>query len=407
MPHQPFLQPQFWDWVDAHLHDDPVRLRLSMPKNADIDVNAAILQIESRKRFGKKLSETLREFPRFYFPDLLSGEQSTSDLLAAYHASFFEPGDTVVDMTAGLGIDIRHIASKVDKITAIERKEKLCDALRYNLGGLNINNVTVVEGDSRELIKELHGDVVFVDPARRSADGSRVFGMKDSEPDVIELLPMLRSNFKRAIIKASPMIDISLTLNEMPGITDVYVLGTKTECKELDFIVDFNKEEINSVKIHAVTILTPDEISEFVFTREQENETPANKTTSRPVAGDNIYVPYPSTMKAAPVRLLSDMFGLNKFHNNTHLYFAPPSQEAKNFPGEALSIVDVIPWQSKNLKRFKTQYPNVSVTTRNFGMTAEELRKKLQVKEGGSERLRLFGVGLGNNHTDRLLIVAS
>lgn len=401
-----YSSPIFWKWVKMHINENPDVLRLSKASTHEVDVSEAITQIECRCRFGKKLSATLASFPDFYFPSTLAGEQCTSDLLADYHKRFVSHDDSLVDLTSGLGIDVTHLATVVQKATAVEHNHNLAAALSYNAKGLGIENIRVCEGDCRQLVKELNGTVAFIDPARRAADGSRVFGLKDCEPDVTELCPALCHNFKRLIVKASPMLDIAQTIADLPGTTDIYALGTKTECKELVVLVDFEKDAVTTPVIHAVTIGSDNEIEEFAFTRNEEAESIARIGSRRPTVGDLLYVPYPATMKAAPVKLLATRFNLEKFHANTHLYFGSENKKAGDFPGEIFEILDVLPWQSKVLKRFKSSYPNVMVSVRNFGMSAEALRAKLGVKEGGKERLRLFGIGLGNNHTDRILVVA-
>lgn len=407
MSAQSYTSARFWEWVNSHLGQDAARLRLASHPATDFNLSEAITQVECRSRYGKKLRQTLTRFPEFYFPSTLSGEQSTSDLLANFHANFVGADDNVVDLTSGLGIDALHMATKARHVTAIEQNSELCQALEYNAKGLKTENLKVVCGDCTELIDKLSGTVAYIDPARRAADGSRVFGLNDCQPDVTTLIPELSRNFRSLIIKASPMLDISRTIAELgTAVTDIYLIGTTTECKELFAILRFGEEKVGDVNIHAVTLFGQDAWSEFPFTREQEAEAMANIAEKMPMSGDILYVPYPATMKAAPTKLLSSDFGLNKFHANTHLYFGAPSNPVENFPGEKLEIVEVIPWQSKNIKRFKSRFPNVMVSTRNFGMSAEALRKKLGVKEGGAEQLRLFGIGLGNDHTDKILIVA-
>lgn len=398
-----YKNENFWSFVNDHKNDDVSKLRLAYhtASDFDFDVMDAILQIDARQRYAKKLADTLERFPRFYFPDLLAGEQCTSDRLASYHESFIPDGVSLVDMTSGLGIDLFHLSHKTRQSTGVEHKPLLAEALSWNAEGLGLKNIDVIEGDSLELLDTLPtADVVFIDPARRAADGSRVFGLTDCEPDVAALLPRLREKYNTLVIKASPMLDVTRTISDLPGTTDIYLLGTSTECKELDVIVNLNSAEVapDSVRIHAVTLLADGDESVFDFTRSEESsaETPA---TGTPKAGQYLLEPYPAVMKAAPVKLLAKRYDVKKLANNTHLYI---SDEQVDFPGETFKIIDVIEWQSKYIKRFKSRYPKISVTTRNFGMSAEALRAKLGVKDGGNERL--FAVTTANDR--RLMIVA-
>ena len=74
-----------------------------------------------------------------------------------------------------------------------------------------------------------------------------------------------------------------------------------------------------------------------------------------------------------------------------------------NFPGDVFRIDAVLDFSSKILKRFKRDYPQINVGARNFGMTAEDLRKKLGVKDGGSKRL----MGVTDINNQRIMIVLS
>ncbi len=90
-------------------------------------------------------------------------------------------------------------------------------------------------------------------------------------------------------------------------------------------------------------------------------------------------------MKCAPYKLLSSQFGVKKLHPNTHLYTS--SSPVDMFPGERWKIERVIPFASSELKRFSRKYPQINVAVRNFGWSADKLKAKLKVKDGGDKRL--------------------
>ena len=48
-----------------------------------------------------------------------------------------------------------------------------------------------------------------------------------------------------------------------------------------------------------------------------------------------------------------------------------------------------MPYASRIIKRFSSEYPVINVAVRNFGMSADALRTKLGVRDGGP--LRLYG----------------
>ena len=384
---------ELFNWVEAHITDDPMKLRLKYAgkSNPDFSFSDAITQIECRRKFSKKLAGTLAAFPSFYFPTLLSGEQATSDLLASFHSSFVAEGLPAVDLTAGLGIDAMHCAARASDVTAVEYEKLKTDALAYNASGLHIDNLTPVCDDCQHFIETCLASgrkfaTAFIDPARRNADGSRVFALSDCAPDVTAMMPALSQICRLLIIKASPMLDISHTIDALgTKPLSVMAVGTAAECKELLILVDFDSPATETV-IEAVT-LTQAGASTFAFTRTEE------KTCAAPPLADvheggYIYEPSPALMKTGAFRLIADRFHLSVPHPNTHLFTSDKLVEG--FPGTAWQVIKVLPYASRVLKRFAREYPRVNVAVRNFGISADALRAKLGVTDGGP--LRLYGI---------------
>ncbi len=392
------IDPDFFQWIDDHLADDTSRLRLKYGHERACE----ILQIECRRKYASKLADTLHRNPEFIFPTALSGEQSTSDTLAGIHSGLLKPGSRVADLTAGLGIDAMAMARRVGnggQVVAVERDEVVAGALRHNAASLP--NVEVVNNDCRTLLDEwlrdgVQFDAVFIDPARRASDGGRVYALDRCEPDVVAMLPQLKLLTKRLIVKASPMLDIAHTLGLLPDATELLVLGTTLECKELDIICDFTHEPSSAPVIKAITIGR--EMQDvYSFTRAEESA--ATPVFGLPVVGGYVYDPYPAVMKAAPFRLLC-RGSLKAIGPNTHLWCSP--EMVVDFPGRAYKVEELLPYMSKNIKRYAARYPKISVTARNFDISSDALRAKLKVKDGDG---RLFAVTAFNGQ--KLLITCN
>lgn len=369
---------EFWTWVHDHLADDPFELRLRWAGRLPW-IDEAVMQVECRRRCARKLPEELKH-REFMFPTVLSSEQSTSDELAAFHASLLKPGIKVLDMTAGLGIDAFHIAESGSTVTAVDMDPRVADALRHNASVLGLEGrVNAVCADSVVYVATAAEpcDAVFIDPARRAADGSRVFNLADCSPDVAALLPSIFRIAPLLVVKASPMLDISRTLRDLPGTEAIYVTGTPTECKELVAVV--SREPASALP--SINIWTP--AYSFTFTMEEERV--AEAVFAAPQSGGYLYEPSEVTMKAAPWRTLSARFGIGMLHPNSHLYCS--KEKVDGFPGDRWLIEKVVPFASSELKRFARQYPKINVAVRNFGWTADKLRDKLRVKDGGDRRL--------------------
>ena len=161
----------------------------------------------------------------------------------------------MVDLTCGLGIDVYHFAQGAKSITAVERNLDIAQAVMYNAGILGFSNINVQNTDCCEFIRntERHFDVAFIDPARRGNSGKRLFALSDCEPNVTAILDDIKEKCDKLIIKASPMLDISQVIRDLPGVTEIYAIGTPQECKEIVAIVDF-KSSVEKVRVNAVTL---------------------------------------------------------------------------------------------------------------------------------------------------------
>ncbi len=382
-------------WIDEHRNDDTTKLRLSCRKKDDAsNYEYAIMQIECRKKTAKKLHNTLKS-PHFIFPTTLSAEQCTSDDLAEFHSTLIKEGETILDMTSGLGIDAFHLAQKAKHVTAIDLNEDVAQALSINATALNVTNFTGINTDSVEYLKNSteHFDTIFIDPARRGDGGKRLFALSDCQPNVVELLDLIKQHCNKLIVKASPMLDATQVLRELPETTDLYAIGTRQECKELVAVLDFkNHKEVPT--LHCIT-----ERIDFTFTHETE----ANAMVQYGNISEDMYIyePYPAVMKMQPSKTLSQQYNAIKLHQHTHLYAS--AQIIADFPGVCYKIERIYPFSSRTIKEITKDYPRANVAVRNFILSADELRKRLKIKD--DNKYRLYGVTVANG--DRLLIIST
>lgn len=388
------LTPQQIDWITAHSGDDTARLRLRHA--GDPGMAHAIMQIECRRKAARKLHDTLRN-DGFVFPTALSAEQCTSDNIAAYHASLIAPGETVLDMTAGLGIDAFHMARRAASVTAIEMNPPVAEAIEANAATLRLPNVTAVQADCREWLEQcrLTFDTIFIDPARRGDRGQRLYSLADCQPDVTAMLPMIMRHCRRLIVKASPMLDLTRLAADLPGTTDMHVIGARDECKELVAVVSGDSHA--SPRIHAVT-LTDGTPRTLTFTSAEEKE--AEAQYAEPRAGLMLYEPWPAAMKSGAFRIMSQRYGAAMLHDNTHLYVS--EADITDFPGSRYRIDELLPFSSSAIKTLARRRIGASVSVRNFDMTADTLRARLRCRESSSTRL--IGVTTASG---RYMIIAS
>lgn len=402
--------PGFFAWIGQHIHDNPSALRLKYHNNTSLgfDVDDAITQIECRQKFGSKLEDTLARDPHFIFPGVINGEQATSDRLAEWHAEFIGEYDSVADLTAGLGIDAMHMCARASEVCAIEMHPHVAEVLRYNAEEMQLDNMEVICGDCQSFLMAQQSDsfdCLFIDPARRAVDGSRVYALGDCKPDLTALQDQMLRVAPAYIAKLSPMLDMNHVAGQLHHLSELIAVGTPTECKELVAVVDRDCDE--ECQMRAVTLGKEGVIEEFAFTRSQEAA--AECTYGMPSVGDCLMVPWPAMMKAAPLKLLAKDYGFTKIAPNTHLYWVATGDLPKSYsgemlrPGQYLAIKAVIPYSSGEIKRFRRTWPAALVAVRNFGIPAEALRAKLGVRDAGPERV----YGLTDHEGKRWLIVGT
>lgn len=394
---------RFRSFIEVNADSDVASLRLKYLTEPDRTMyDFAITQIECRQRYSKKLADTLAHFDDFLFPDILAGEQSTSDAMASFHVGLVGNTPSLCDMTAGLGIDCLHIAATGTEVTACEINPLRAEVLSYNAIGLGVGQLIRVRNtDSVEALKKgvLSADTLFIDPARRDSDGRRVFGISDCTPDLIAIEPYVARHFKRMVAKLSPMLDVSAVARSLSGVTDIYVIGTTTECRELvSLSLPSGGQKDGNPTIHAVT-LSPQGTMSLNFNRAEEAE--AQCIFATPTKGDILIIPYPAIIKAGAFRFTAEKYHLSKIAPNTHLYFTSEKSGLESVPGQKILIEDVVEWRSKNIKRLKNLIPQGWITVKNFGMTADELRARLCIRSGGTHRI----VGFTDNAGKRLLAI--
>lgn len=409
------ISEEFQAFVDANLQTDPSRLRLKYRGDSRRWVPLAIDHIEclkkSRDKFGD-LQPRLMAFP-------LSVEQATSQSVARFHASmarrYVGKISRMADLTLGMGIDLRAMALANPGLEAvgIEMKPEFASVAAYNFRDLP--SVTIINDDcTRWLANQAENyaaksgsdtaqsgndapqssntlgagkryDLLFLDPARRDACGGRVYNIHDCQPDAAMLLSEMARIARYAMIKLSPMLDVSQTLADLPGIIALHIVEERGECRELLAVIDLSKVAEVGKSAKEVPVVVNSGDKEFTFDRIEEAE--ALAAFGAPKEGMYLYEPSPAMMKAAPFSLLSTRFGMKKLHPNTNLYLA--DIPLATLPGRWNLIERVVPFNSRNAKALAREIDGADVAVRNAPLQAETLSKRYGFRPGGSHRLML------------------
>ncbi|MBR6438657.1 MAG: SAM-dependent methyltransferase [Bacteroidales bacterium] len=373
------------DFVEKHLKDDVRQLALQKFPD-DVDKMLVLNQIEARQLLLKKVPSWASN-PDLLFPKHLSIEQCSSELTAKYKASIISGGDTFVDLTGGLGIDSFFLSEKFKTSYYVENQKELCDLAEHNFDVLG-RKINVVNSDAETFLSNNQNfDLIFIDPGRRDIYNRKMVSLHDCSPDVVDLQNILLKNSKNILIKASPMLDISLITNELQNISEIHIVSVKNECKEI--LIKIEPEFEGEIKYFCVNFTGNDLKSSQSFEFSETSESSAISSFA-PTIKRYLYEPNASLMKSGAFKLISQRFGIEKLHVNSHLYTS--DNLVSDFPGRIFEVVGFAPFNKKIKKELLNDITEASVATRNFPLSANELRKILNLKE--SDKNFVFGTTL-------------
>lgn len=366
------------DFIQAHMEDDTAELLLAAKRYEGIDVPFAAEQIEARKRLKTKLPEWYGN-AELVMGGRVPAEQCSSEQTARYKRSIVEGAESLCDMTGGMGVDFFYMSEGMKKAIYTERQETLCEYACHNFKVLG-RSVEVRNGDGRELVMP-DVDVIYLDPARRGTDGSRVYAIEDCEPNVKEWQEELLAHARMVLVKLSPMVDVTDALRKLKGVSDVHIVGVRNECKEV--LVVMRNEAVDAVQYHCVDFM-PGRAIEFRFAQRENGN---GVSVAENGVGAYLYEPDVTLMKAQAFGALCERYGVKQLDYDTRLMTS--EEKIIDFPGRVFVAEEVIDFSSKVMKRLKSLMPKANIAVRNFPMTADELRKRCGIKDGGD--VYLFG----------------
>ncbi|MGL5981005.1 MAG: THUMP-like domain-containing protein [Phocaeicola sp.] len=368
-------------FIQANANEDVRKLALQGKKQPGVDLPAAITQIAGRQAAKSKLP-TWYNTPDLYYPPHLSMEQCSSELTAAFKAKLLQ-GESFVDLTGGFGIDFTYLARSFKKAAYVERQEKLCELAQHNFPLLKLPHATIHNQDGIDYLQQMSPvDSLFIDPARRDEQGGKTVAISSCEPDIVEWESLLTSKAKEVLVKLSPMLDLSLALKELKGVIDVYILSVENECKELLLKLQSTAIDESDVTVHCVELKNNGEEISFSFQRYEERECSPKLATE---IENYLYEPYASLLKAGAYRILTQYFPVKKLHTSSHLYTS--KELISDFPGRKFKVAAVSSFGKRELKDLLEGVEKANLTVRNFPASVAELRKRLKLKEGGSDYL--------------------
>ncbi|MGB3183837.1 MAG: SAM-dependent methyltransferase [Cyclobacteriaceae bacterium] len=358
-------------WLDAHEHEPVTSVLLKGSPFPYIDIRTLAVQLEGRQKAKKKLPKWYASRHRLIWPARISLEQCSSETTARYK-SLLISGSRFADLTGGMGVDSYYLARSFSESHYVEKQPELHEVTCHNLKALD-SEISCHLNDGIDWLEAQTGtfDWLYLDPARRGTNQQKVIRLQDYSPDITACIPLLQRKATAIMVKVSPMADIRELQRQTGTEASFHVVAVDNECKEI--LICFGKE-VRPGMIHAVNI-TGDKLYREDFDLQEESLSEGRTAMPK----NYLYEPNAAIMKAGTFKAIGNRYKLEKLHENSHLYTSEDLLD--HFPGRVFRITEMIRPHRKDLIRALPSGKG-SLAVRNFPMSTESLKKKLNLKDG-------------------------
>ncbi|MDN3723528.1 class I SAM-dependent methyltransferase [Aequorivita sp. SDUM287046] len=362
------LKTEVQDFI-RNFQGDISKLAFSYSPFENVSVKELMQQIESRKKAEKKLP-TWFKTRNILFPPKKNLEQTSSEITAKYKATLIS-GDSIADITGGFGVDSFYFSDNFNSVIHFETDEALSNLAKHNFQVFGKENVSFLVKDGLEAIFQKHFNVIYADPSRRHDKKGKVFMLADCQPNIPDNIKRILEHCDTFLLKSSPMLDMSIGLDELKNVKQIHIVAVENEVKELLWLLE--KTSVGKTEIKTINF-TKSGAENFDF------EWNKSANAEYDFARNYLFEPNAAILKSGAFTLISKKFKLKKLHQNTHLY---TGNNMIDFPGRSFFIEKIVPYSKAEMRAALT-FKKANIATRNFPESVESLRKKWKIADGGS-----------------------
>lgn len=329
----------------------------------------------------KNLQKSRTKLPSYFAAraiiPTLAYEQSSSEECAERKLL---SGESVLDLTCGLGVDALALSRRFRRVVTIERNEGVAAVARENFRRLGADNIEVVCSSAEEFVASCtdHFDWIFADPDRRGAKGEKLVRLEDCSPDMVALMPTLQRIAERICIKCSPLFDVDEAFR-LFGNCKVECVSLGGEAKEVNIYIDGSTEQ----RLTAVAV----GVGEFSCNREardgvQWSCTPKDFTHYRFITLPDVALQH-ARMVAVAFAERCDVWSNNGVALSSE---KPEGILGRTFEMEAIYNID-------NAFKRVIKGAKAEIYRRDFPMSNTEICKRYKCSEGGAEKWCFTRIG--------------
>ncbi len=363
------LNTEVQEFILENLQSDISKLILKRSPFSDVSTQEIAQQIIGKQKAKDKLP-TWFHAKNVYYPPKLNLEQTSSEVTAKYKADLVS-GKKCIDLTGGFGIDTFFFSKQFDQVIHCDINEELSKISKYNASQLGANSIVFHHGDGLAFLasQKQKFDCVYIDPSRRNDKKGKVFLLQDCLPNIPDNLELLFKFSKTLLLKYSPMLDIQKGIDSLGFVKEVHVVAINNEVKELLFLLEKGYDKPIEIKTINFTKTTT---QKFQFKKSDTIKVDYSEPLSY------LYEPNSAILKSGGFQEIANQYNINKLHQHSHLY---TSNNLIDFPGRKFKILEKLEYNKKTIKLLLNLKANV--TTRNFPLTVEQIRKKMKLRSGG------------------------
>lgn len=344
------------DVSEAHTLRHLTELR----KSLTLEQASAVL---TTLRLRQKAVDKFPDFAdRMLFTDD-SLQQASDPRIRQYRAHLLTPR-SVLDVCCSIGSDALAFAQAGHSVLGLD-----IDPVRIAIAQFNASvmgyDAQFDLADVTQSVPDTY-DLIFYDPARRTADGNRIFNIEQYLPPV-SLIHHFQA--EEIAVKLSPAVDLS-QLDSYGG--QVEFISVNGDLKESVLWK-------NRVISKPIATLITDEISHF------EHEYEAQVEITEPKQW--LFEPDASILRAGLVQNLAITLDATML-DDTIAYLTLDKHVLRPW-GRYWRILDWMPFNLKKLRRYLVDHnvKTVTVKKRGFPMSPEEVIAKLKLKKGDESRV--------------------
>lgn len=298
--------------------------------------------------------------------------------MAEYKASIFA-GDTLVDLTGGLGIDDIAFSKKYNKVISIDSDAELNSLAEVNFAKLGIGNIERITSKAEEFIRnDISADLVYLDADRRSDEsGKRSVTLHNASPDILKILDRLYEISPQVLLKLSPLVDLTYLRKSIKNIKEIRIISLANEVKEI--LVLLNRDHDSETQIAAVDISKDGSIKEYFS---GISTSPASLVNGKQ---NYFFEPSASLIKSGLAGEYAANNGLSYIFDGS-LYFTS-AVEPKELMGRWFKIIGMMPFSGSAFNKYlsETKISQANISCRNFPLKPEEIKKNYKLIDGGAE----------------------